>query len=175
MNPRNDKAPGHAAGPEQQAGRRWILAATLAVAAGAMATAGASFAGSGDGMFGHRRPGLHVAADPAAHGKHIDDMVNQVLADGTPEQKAKLAAIVKSVLADLRPVHAQFHQVPARAHALLMEPAIDRAALEQLRVEQVQQLDLASRRILTALEDAAELLTPAQRLRFAEHLHKRFH
>jgi protein CpxP len=175
MNKHNDKASDHAAARKHRPGRRWILAATLAVAAGAMATASTSFAGSGDGMFGHHHHGQRMAMDPAALDKHIDSMVNQVLADGTSEQKAKMAGIVKSALADLRPAHDQFHQARARAHALLTAPVIDRAALEQLRVEQMQQIDLVSKRILAAVEDAAELLTPAQRVKFAEHLGKRMH
>jgi Spy/CpxP family protein refolding chaperone len=175
MNKHDEKASNHAPARKNRLARRWILAATLAMAAGAMATAGASFAGSGDGMFGHHRHGQHMAMDPAALDKHIDNMVNQVLADGTPEQKAKLAGIVKSAFADLRPAHDQFHLAHARAHALLTSPVIDRAALEQLRVEQMQQMDFVSKRVLEAVEDAAELLTPTQRVKFADHLRARMH
>ena len=54
-------------------------------------------------------------------------------------------------------------------------PAIDRGALETLRAAQIAQLDTASRRILLAVEDAADVLTPAQRQKFSEHLMKRMH
>jgi protein CpxP len=47
---------------------------------------------------------------------------------------------------------------------------IDRAALEQLRAEQMGRMDLMSRRMLSAMEDAADVLTPEQRAKFAEHL-----
>jgi Spy/CpxP family protein refolding chaperone len=56
-----------------------------------------------------------------------------------------------------------------------MAPVVDRAALEQLRVEQMQRMDLVSRRILVAVEDAADVLTPEQRARFAEQLRSRMH
>jgi Spy/CpxP family protein refolding chaperone len=59
-----------------------------------------------------------------------------------------------------------------RAHQLLTAPAIDRAALEELRVQQMQQMDLISKRILVAVADAAEVLTPAQRAKLAGHLGK---
>jgi len=49
-------------------------------------------------------------------------------------------------------------------------PSIDRAGLEALRVEQVKQADRASRRIVQGLADAAEALTPSQRVRLAAHL-----
>ena len=78
-------------------------------------------------------------------------------------------------MADLRPMHAQFRQAHARAHELLMAPTIDRAALEQLRAAQMQQMDVISRRILAAVEDAADVLTPEQRAKFAQHLRSRMH
>jgi Spy/CpxP family protein refolding chaperone len=97
-------------------------------------------------------------------------------ADGaSPDQQARVAAIFKAAVADLRPAHAQLREAHARAHALLMAPVVDRAALEQLRAAQMQQLDAASRRILAAVEDAAELLTPEQRAAFAAHLRQSMH
>jgi Spy/CpxP family protein refolding chaperone len=78
-------------------------------------------------------------------------------------------------VADLRPAHEQFRQAHARAHELLTAPVIDRAALEQLRAQQMQRMDFISRRILAAVEDAADALTPEQRLKFAEHLRARMH
>jgi Spy/CpxP family protein refolding chaperone len=101
---------------------------------------------------------------------HIDKMVEQFAADASPDQKARVAAIAKAAMADLRPTHEQFRQAHAQAHALLTAPVIDRAALERLRAEQVQRMDLMSRRMLAAMEDAADVLTPEQRVRFAEHL-----
>jgi Spy/CpxP family protein refolding chaperone len=56
-----------------------------------------------------------------------------------------------------------------------MAPTIDRVALERLRVEQVQNVDALSKRILAAVEDAAEVLTPEQRQKFARHLQGRMH
>ena len=117
----------------------------------------------------------HMAMDPAAMDAHIDKMVDQFAADASPDQKARVAAIAKAAMADLRPAHAQFGQAHARAHELLMAPVIDRGALEQLRAEQMQRMDFASRRILTAVEDAADVLTPEQRAKFAAHLRARMH
>ncbi len=56
-----------------------------------------------------------------------------------------------------------------------MAPSIDRVALEALRAEQMQRADAMSKRVLAAVADAAEVLTPAQRVRFAEHMKKRMH
>jgi Spy/CpxP family protein refolding chaperone len=116
-----------------------------------------------------------MAMDPAAMDAHIDKMVAQFADGASPDQQARVAAIAKAAVADLRPVHEQFRQAHARAHELLMAPVIDRAALERLRAEQMQRMDVISRRILAAVEDAAEVLTPEQRAKFAEHLRQHMH
>jgi protein CpxP len=159
----------HSAASATRTGRRWLIAAALAVAAGA---AGASFA-SGVALPGHHGHAAHMAVDPAAMDAHIDKMVGQFAADASPDQQARVAAIAKAAMADLRPAHAQFRQAHARAHELLTAPVIDRAALEQLRAVQMQRMDFISRRILTAVEDAADVLTPEQRAKFGAHLRAR--
>lgn len=144
--------------------RRWLAVVAIAVAA-----AGASFAGAAPGLHhpGHAGP---MAMDPAAMDAHIDKMVAQLAGDATPDQQARVAAIAKKAMADLRPAHEQRRQMHVRAHALLMAPVVDRATLEQLRAGHVQQVDAGSRRIVEAVADAADVLTPEQRLRFAGHL-----
>jgi protein CpxP len=156
--------------PKRSSGRRWIMAAALVAAVGAVGVAGASMAGDGmGGMHG----GRHHAMDPATAAKHIDKMIEKIAPDATPQQKARLGEIAKSAFADLKPVHAQLREAHQRAHDLLMQPVIDRGALEALRAEQVQRLDAVSKRLLTAVEDAADILTPEQRVRFAEHMKNR--
>ena len=165
MNTHNDNKPGTATRTK----RRWLVAAALTVAAGA---AGVSLANALPALPGHGHHGhaALMAMDPADLDAHIDKMVEQFAADATPDQKARVAAIVKAAVADLRPTHEQFRQAHAQAHALLTAPVIDRLALERLRAEQMQRMDLMSRRMLAAVEDAADVLTPEQRTRFAEHL-----
>jgi protein CpxP len=154
-------------------GRGWILAGLLAFTAGMAGLAGAGLAQGGQalhGMHGMAGHGDMMATDPAAMDAHFDKMIAEMLPDGTPDQKARLKAIARAVHADLGGVHAQFRQAHQRAHLLLLQPAVDRAGLEALRVEQVRQVDVVSRRVVQALADAAEVLTPEQRARFAAHL-----
>ena len=153
------------------AGRRWIVAGVLAIAVGAAAVTGAVSAREAiGGMHGHHGP-----MDAAAMEKHINAMVDKVLPDGTADQKARLNAIASAAMADLKPMHMQMREAHGQAVKLLSAPAIDRGALETLRAAQIAQLDTASRRILLAVEDAADVLTPAQRQKFSEHLMKRMH
>jgi protein CpxP len=140
-----------------RAKRRWPIAAALAVAAAAL---WAGVASGGPLLHGHHG---HAAMSPAAVSAHIDKMVDQCAAGASADQKARIAAIANAAVADLGPVHEQFRKSHADAHALLMAPSIDRAALEQWRAGQMQRIDLMSRRVLAAVEDGAEQLTPEQR------------
>ena len=56
---------------------------------------------------------------------------------------------------------------------LLTAPTIDRAQLEALRVQQSQMRETVSRRMLQAMADAAEVLTPEQRAKVAERMQRR--
>lgn len=148
--------------------RRSILAGLLAAAAGTAAVAGAGLAWAGPtlhGVHSHSAP-----ADPAVMDAHFDTLFTKILPDGTPKQRAQLKVIANSVHTDLGTFHAQFRTAHQRAHVLLLRSTVDRAGLEALRVEQMQQADLMSRRIVRGLADAAEVLTPSQRVRLAAHL-----
>jgi Spy/CpxP family protein refolding chaperone len=157
MNTDKDSTTQPGAANPQRAWRRWTIAAALAVAAGT------AFAGYANGLPAVHGPHRHMATTPEAMQAHIDRMVEQCAGDASADQKARLAAIARAAIADLGPVHEQFRKDHARAHALLTAPAIDRAALEQWRAAQVQAIDAMSRRVLAAVEDGAEQLTPEQR------------
>lgn len=148
--------------------------AASAVAAVAFALGGTAIAqpmmggpgghGGGGGWHG----GFDV--DPATQGKRIDAMVGWWLADidATPEQRERIATIMKGAANDLAANRASRGQARRQAMTLLAAPVIDRAQLEKLRVEQMQLADVSSRRMVQAMADAAEVLTPAQRAKIAE-------
>jgi protein CpxP len=153
--------------------RRWIIAGVLLAAIGTVATAGATMGGHGPSKHGHSH--AHGKMTAGGMEKHVDKMVEHLLSDGTADQRSKLKAIAKDAHKDLLPVHQQFHDAHKQAMVLLSAPTIDRVALEQLRTVQMDRMDTATKRILTAVADASEVLTPEQRVKFAEHLKKRMH
>jgi Spy/CpxP family protein refolding chaperone len=57
-----------------------------------------------------------------------------------------------------------------QARQLLTAPTVDRPALEALRAAQLAEADAASRRMVQAIADAAEVLTPEQRAKLAQRL-----
>jgi Spy/CpxP family protein refolding chaperone len=145
---------------------RRAFAASLATVA-LTAAVGAAVAAPPPGQ-----PGWHGGfdADPAAQGRRIDAMLGRWLADvdATPEQRERIAAIMKGAANDLAANRASRADARRQALALLAAPTIDRAQLEKLRVEQMQLADFSSRRMLQAMADSAEVLTPAQRAKLAE-------
>ena len=166
------------AGTTARRGRRWTLfgmgLATLA-AAGAFAHRRAY---AQPMMFGHGPGGWHGGMgdmDPAAQGRRIEAMVAFSLADvdATPEQRDKIATIMKAAANDLQASRKQHMQARRQSMELLAAPTIDRAQLEKLRIEQMQLGDSVSRRMLQAMIDSAEVLTAEQRSKVAERWQKR--
>lgn len=145
---------------------RRITLATLAGGAAAVAGWSAFARGPHGGGFGHHGP---MSAE------RIEKMVKHfaVEIEATPEQQEKLTAIAKQAAKDLEPLRGQHLEARKQALELLSRDTVDRAALEKLRAEKLGQADAASRRIMQALADAAEVLTPEQRKKVAEHVASR--
>lgn len=155
--------------------RRWFGGAAL-LGGLTLLAGGARAQGMGMGMGGHGPGrGHHGMMDPDAMAKRIEQRISKLIADigGTPEQKDKLLALARATLADLKPLREQHMAARRQGMTLLTAPTIDRGALEQLRVSQMQAADAMSQRTLKAMADAAEVLSPEQRSRVAERMTQR--
>jgi Spy/CpxP family protein refolding chaperone len=110
---------------------------------------------------------------PPAMRERVEFGVHRALnrVNGTQAQEDQVLAIVDGLFAkhgQMAGEREQFHQ---RIAAALTGTTVDRAALEAIRVEAIQHMDLASKDLVKAVADIAEVLTPAQRQQLAE-LHK---
>ena len=145
---------------------RGAFFATLGVA---VVLALGAFQALGHGPFRH---GFCGTMDPAQVDKKIDRIAGWIAEDlgGTPEQQAKLAAIAKAAAKDLAPIHDELAAGRKEAVAILTAKEIDRAALEAHRAKQMQLVTTASERLTRAVADAADVLTPEQRVKAAEKL-----
>lgn len=103
--------------------------------------------------------------DPAQFEDRADRIVRHVAIelDATGEQQERLRAIVKAAVRDLVPLREKGSSARERARLVLTQPSVDRAALEQLRVEQLALIDSASKRISQALGDMSAVLSVEQR------------
>jgi protein CpxP len=97
--------------------------------------------------------------------EHADRMVRHlaVEVDATNEQQDKLRGIMRAAVKDVVPVAERTRNARLQARDLLAAPAINRADLEKLRAEQIASADAVSKRVVQAIADAAEVLTPEQR------------
>ena len=161
--------------------RRYLAIAVIVVAAGltgAAATQALSDQGFGRGHW--HGPGMMGgpmgrAFDPARAEQRADRMVRHLAVeiDASAEQQEKLRSIVKAAVKDLVPLREKAQAARQRAHSLLTQPTVDRAAIEAFRAEQVTQLDAVSKRLTQALAEAAEVLTPEQRQKIGDHMQRR--
>jgi periplasmic protein CpxP/Spy len=156
-------------------GRRGtLLVALVAVALLAGITGNLLSKAFGQGVSWHHISwhdgGFLGGLSPAQIDDRIDRMTKHMAIelDATAEQQAKLATIAKAAVADLRPLQEKARAARAQAVTLLTAPTIDRSAIERLRAENIGLAETASKRIVQALADAAEVLSPEQRRKVAD-------
>jgi periplasmic protein CpxP/Spy len=119
--------------------------------------------------------GRHGALDPEERARRLDYRIGRMVRDigGTPQQKERLVAIASAAMADMRPLREQAREARLRGLEILAAPVIDRRALEQQRALQIQAADARSRRMMQAMADSADVLTPEQRVKLAARMKQR--
>lgn len=165
------------AGGERRAMRRGILFGVLG--AGALAglfaarpIAAAVQAGGFHPRF-HGRWGHH-GMNPEAAREHVQLAAKWALrsVDATEEQQEKVGRIVTATIDDLSSLHAK-HRANREAFAgKLAGTSVDRAGLEEVRKAEIALADEASKKLVQALADVSEVLTPEQRQALMEHVHR---
>ena len=118
----------------------------------------------------HHGMQMHGDMDPAHAADRMERMISHRVPDATADQKARLSAIAKAAMTDLKPIGVKIRAARAESARLLTQQSIDRAALERVRAETSSLNDARSKRMTQAFADAAEVLTPAQRAKIAEHM-----
>jgi protein CpxP len=137
----------------------------LAVAATIVAIAGGALA------FAHSGGGHHGAMSGRSADDHLEHMQSMLTKVGaTDAQKSQIEGILKPALDDLKAAHESHSAALRQFHEAMMAPSIDRARLESLRAEQIKSFDAASKRFVTAVSDAAEVLSQEQRAALARQI-----
>lgn len=155
--------------PVRRKARIWIGSILTAVAV----LAGGSALAFAHGMGGGWRHGGMDTEEMVEHLQvHVQYVLNQV--DATPEQQAKIKDIVTAATRDLQKLREEHGNARRELHELFTAPTIDRDKLETVRADHMAALEIASKRVTTALADAADVLTPDQRTQLGEKMAKRF-
>lgn len=102
--------------------------------------------------------------NPEKMGARIDWGVDRMLTDATPEQKQKVATIMKDAFKDLAPVREQMKAARADVVRVLKADKVDRAEIERLRAQRMGEMETASKRMAQAIGDLGETLTAKQRV-----------
>jgi len=114
--------------------------------------------------------GHGAALTPEERAARADHMTDWLLSriDATPDQTTRIKAIVQDAMKDLgqvRDTHVKNRQAFVDA---LKQASVDRAALKQIREAELKLAESASDRLVNAIADAADVLTPEQRGKLAE-------
>ncbi len=167
-----DTAPASTPQPRSVWARYAVIGAVALTAVGGIGLVSAMSDG-----FGRGGPGMHHAMGFAGkHGmgfgeRRIDRVLEEI--DATPEQSEKIKAIIEAAGDDLFPMAEEFRGTREDVAALLGAPTIDRAAAETLRAERIAKADAASKRLVTAVLDVADVLTAEQRAELVDHFKDR--
>jgi periplasmic protein CpxP/Spy len=99
----------------------------------------------------------------AVFADHIADRI-----EATTEQREKLVAVAKTAAKDIVPLRQKMQDARKQVIEAFTQPTVDRARIEQLRMEQVANIEAISKRMTQTAADAAEVLTPDQRKKLAD-------
>lgn len=156
---------------------RLLMVTAGAALVSALSIAGVSYAQEAQApqKTQQERHGHHGKMNPEHAENRVARMLSHLVPDATAEQKTRLTAIAKAAFNDLQPLRKKSREAHAQGMKLLAQPSIDRNALEQVRQTEQKLAEQRSRRMTQAFADAAEVLTPAQRVKAAEKIGKRGH
>ena len=149
-------------------GLRWLLAGMVLAVSATVALSAWAQPGPGEhhhhgGMEG---PGLFMG-----HGRGLDRMLDSV--NATDAQRAQIKQIAQQAAADLKAQHESGRALRERSLQIFTAPAVDAAAAESVRQQMLQQHDASSRRMLQAMLDISNVLTPDQRAKLGEQIKQR--
>ena len=137
------------------------IAASLAVIAGGTLV----YAHSGGGHHGPM-----AGRETEDHLEHMQAMLTKIGASET--QKTQIEGLLKPAFEEMKAAHEAHSAAFEQFHDAITAPSIDRAQIESLRAGQLKSLDEASKRMVIAITDAAEVLSPEQRSALAEQIRK---
>ena len=144
--------------------RRWFWVGVLLGS-----VLGGLFVGSAGGYpsWGCRWHGAHSLEAVRERAEFMTDWLLRRV-EASEEQRQQVQSLVQQAVTDLAPMAEAHRQNRQAWHAALTQPTVDRQALEALRQAEVQLVDRASSRLVSAIVEVAQVLTPGQRTTLLE-------
>jgi periplasmic protein CpxP/Spy len=149
-------------------GRRLLAAVLLIGLGGVIGFAAGAHKASAMFWYGMRE----MKHNPEHVAEHVQRRVNRILsrAGASDEQKGKVSVITKSAVTDLAALGITPWETRSKFLALFRADKIEPDAFEALRAEQTAKWHAASKRIVQALVETAQVLTPEQRRALTERM-----
>jgi protein CpxP len=143
------------------------LLSIVAIVASLLAIAGGTL------VYAHSNSGHHGPVSGRGSEDHLEHMQAMLTKIGASDaQKTQIEGLLKPAFEEMKAAHEAHSEAFAKFHEAITAPSIDRARIEAQRTELLKTLDGASKRMITAITDAAEVLSPEQRAALAEQIHK---
>ena len=145
-----------------------LLMRLMAVSVLVVAIAGAAVSAQAQGHPGGGHHGGHgghammmFGGSPAQVGRAVDRMLDGLKA--TPAQRDQIKQIAIAAATDLKVQRDAGRELREKGMQVFAAPSVDAGAAEALRQQMSAQHDQASKRMLQAILDVAQVLTPEQR------------
>ena len=146
----------------------WLLALGVFIA---LAGAGISAHAQGHGRAAMDGGMMMFDGPPGHPGRGVDHMLDGL--NATDAQRSQIRQIATAAAADLKAQREARRALREKGIQILAAPSVDAGAAEALRQQMLAQHDQASKRMLQAMLDVANVLTPEQRAKLGERMKKR--
>jgi len=147
-------------------GFKWLVAGMVLAISATVALSAWAQPGPGHRPGGMEGPGMFLG-----HGHRLDRMLDSV--NASDAQRAQIKQIAQQAAADLKAQHQNGRALHERSLQIFTAPTVDAAAAESVRQQMVAQHDAASRRMLQAMLDISNVLTPDQRAKLGQQIQQR--
>lgn len=117
------------------------------------------------GWGGHHKGSGFAEMSEADIEKRVTKMVKHlsIEIDANEDQEKMIVEITVATAKDLQPLRAEFRAAGEELASLLTAVTVDRQAIENLRAERLVATDEVSKKVVNAIAQISEVLTPKQR------------
>ena len=150
---------------------RWVAVSVLMLAAIVTAVAAHAQGRGGLGMSGPGGGMMMFGGSPERIGRVVDHMLDGL--NASDAQRSQIKQIAMAAAADLRAQRESGKGLREKGMQIFAAPTVDAAAAESLRQQMLAQHDQASKRVLQAMLDVSQVLTPEQRAKIGQRMKER--